>query len=219
MFVRDFMTRDLVTLREDDKAGPALQLLREQGLRRAPVVDEAGRPVGLVSDRRLLEALSVPVRRGQLQPHDKPAPSLLVRDIMTRDVITVPPNMPMETAGVLMATRRVGSLVVVEHEQAVGIITETDMARVSLLLMIGKEPGLRVTMRAPAFPGILADVTTALAREGGNIVSLGSMSLKDGVLITLKVANLTRDDIEEIVEELPVEDVHILAIQNHPSEP
>lgn len=210
MFVKDFMTRELITVRDDEKAGPALQLLREQGLRRAPVVDTEGRVVGLVSDRRLLEALAVPVRRGQAPPSGGEPPSLIVRDIMTPHVITVPPDMPMETAGVLMATRRVGSLVVVEGDKPVGIITETDMARVSLLLMIGKEHGLRVTMRAPAFPGILADITTALAREGGNIVSLGSMSLEDGMLITLKVANLTRADIEEIVEELPVDEVHIL---------
>lgn len=212
MFVKDFMTRELITVRDDEKAGPALQLLREQGLRRAPVVDAEGRVVGLVSDRRLLEALAVPVRRGQAPPSGGEPPSLIVRDIMTPHVITVPPDMPMETAGVLMATRRVGSLVVVEGDKPVGIITETDMARVSLLLMIGKEHGLRVTMRAPAFPGILADITTALAREGGNIVSLGSMSLDDGVLVTLKVANLTRADIEEIVEELPVDEVHILEI-------
>lgn len=210
MFVRDFMTRELVALREDDKAGPALQLLREQGLRRAPVLDAAGKVIGLVSDRRLLEALAVPVRRGKSQPSDHPAPSLFVRDIMAPEVIAVPPDMPMEAAGVLMATHRVGSLIVVADGQPVGIITETDMARISLLLMMGQEHGLRVTMRAPAFPGILADVTTALAREGGNIVSLGSMSLEDGVLITLKVANLTRNDIEEIVEELPVDEVHIL---------
>ena len=212
MFVKDFMTRDLVTVHADDKAGPALQLLREQGLRRAPVVDAAGDVVGLVSDRRLLEALAVPVRRGTGQHNGETPPSLVVRDIMTRKVITVPPDMPMETAGVLMATRRVGSLVVVDDGQAVGIITETDMSRVSLLLMIGKEPGMRVTMRAPAFPGILADVTSALSRAGGNIVSLGSMSLDDGVLITLKVADLNRGDIEAIVEELPVDDVHILAM-------
>jgi uncharacterized protein with ACT and thioredoxin-like domain len=86
------------------------------------------------------------------------------------------------------------------------------MARVSLLLMMGKEHGMRVTMRAPAFPGILADVTSALSRAGGNIVSLGSMSLADGMLITLKVANLNRGDIEAIVEELPVDEVHILAM-------
>lgn len=210
MFVKDFMTRDLVTVQAGEKAGPALQLLREQGLRRAPVVDVAGEIVGLVSDRRLLEALSVPVRRGK---HNGEAPpSLVVRDIMTSDVITVPPTMPMEEAGVLMATRRVGSLVVVEDGHAVGIITETDMARVSLLLMMGKERGMRVTMRAPAFPGILADVTSALSRAGGNIVSLGSMSLADGMLITLKVADLNRGDIEAIVDELPVDEVHILTM-------
>jgi acetoin utilization protein AcuB len=212
MFVKDFMTRDLVTVPADEKAGSALQLLREQGLRRAPVVDTAGDVVGLVSDRRLLEALAVPVRRGQSQKAGEAPPSLLVRDIMTHNVITVSPDMPMEAAGVLMATRRVGSLVVVEDGHAVGIITETDMSRVSLLLMIGKEPGMRVTMRAPAFPGILADVTSALSRAGGNIVSLGSMSLDDGMLITLKVADLNRGDIESIVEELPVDDVHILAM-------
>jgi len=86
------------------------------------------------------------------------------------------------------------------------------MSRVSLLLMIGKDPGMRVTMRAPAFPGILADVTSALSRAGGHIVSLGSMSLDEGMLITLKVADLNRGDIEAIVEELPVDEVHILAI-------
>jgi acetoin utilization protein AcuB len=210
MFVKDFMTRDLVCVGIDIKAGSALQMLREQGLRRVPVIDGAGQVVGLVSDRRLLEALAVPVRRGRRQ--DLAAPSLIVRDIMTSNVITVPPDMPMEEAGILMASRRVGSLVVVEDGHAVGIITETDMARVSLLLMMGKEHGMRVTMRAPAFPGILADVTSALARAGGNIVSLGSMSLAEGVLITLKVADLNRGDIEAIVAELPVDEVHILAM-------
>ncbi len=210
MFVKDFMTRDLVCVGIDIKAGSALQMLREQGLRRVPVIDGAGQVVGLVSDRRLLEALAVPVRRGRRQ--DLAAPSLIVRDIMTSNVITVPPDMPMEEAGILMASRRVGSLVVVEDGHAVGIITETDMARVSLLLMMGKEHGMRVTMRAPAFPGILADATSALARAGGNIVSLGSMSLAEGVLITLKVADLNRGDIEAIVAELPVDEVHILAM-------
>lgn len=212
MFVKDFMTRNLVTVQADDKAGPALQMLREQGLRRAPVVDGAGQVIGLVSDRRLLEALSVPVRRGKAQRGGDAPPSLVVRDIMTADVITVPLDMPMEEAGVLMATRRVGSLVVVDNGHAIGIITETDMARVSLLLLMGKEHGMRVTMRAPAFPGILADVTSALSRAGGNIVSLGSMSLGDGVLITVKVADLNRGDIEAIVDELPVDEVHILAM-------
>ena len=211
MFVKDFMTRNVVTVHADEKAGPALQLLREQGLRRAPVVDENGAPLGLVSDRRLLEALSVPVRRGQVNAKEH-APSLIVRDIMTRDVVTAPPDLPMETAGVLMASHRVGSLLVVEEGRVVGIITETDMARISLLLLMGNEHGIRVTMRAPAFPGMLADVTTAIARAGGNIVSLGSMSLGEGVLITLKVSDLTEADIEAIAEELPVDEVHVLRV-------
>lgn len=212
MFVKDFMTRDLITVPGDAKAGPALQLLREQGLRRAPVVNASGAVIGLISDRRLLEALAVPVRRSQQQPAPHSAPSLLVRDLMNPRVVIVPPDMPMETAGGLMAVQRVGSLIVADQERPIGIITETDMARISLLLMIGREHGLRVTLRAPAFPGMLADVTTALARAGGNIISLGSMSLGDDTMITVKVSGLTEDDIAAITEELPVTEVHVLRV-------
>ncbi|MFN2169647.1 MAG: CBS domain-containing protein, partial [Anaerolineae bacterium] len=65
MFVKHFMTKDVIVAREDDEAGIVLQRMRHEGVRRMPVLDADGLLVGLISDRKLLEVLAIPVRRGQ----------------------------------------------------------------------------------------------------------------------------------------------------------
>ena len=52
MFVKNFMTREIITVDAEEKAGSALQLMREQGLRRMPVVSAGGEIVGMITDRR-----------------------------------------------------------------------------------------------------------------------------------------------------------------------
>lgn len=209
MFVKDFMTRNLVTAQEDEKAGAVLQRMREEGLRRLPVLGSQGELTGIITDRRLLEVLTVPVRRGEFRRQVEIPPALIVGQIMNRNLLTISPEAPLEEAALLMAENRVGSLVVVEDNRAVGIITETDLFRVFLRLLIGEEPGLRVTFRAPAFRGILADITTELARAGGNLLSLGNLTQEENLLISFKVADLSRQEVEDILSELPVEDAHI----------
>lgn len=213
MFVGDFMTRELVTIHVDEKAGQALQRMREEGLRRLPVLNDEGRLVGIITDRRLLQALAVPVRRGQLRRAAQTPPTLRVGDIMNQKCLTTSPDSTLEDAAILMVSNRVGSLVVLEADKPVGIITETDMFRVFIELLIGDEPGLRVTGRAPAFPGILSDVTTALARAGGNLLSLGNVTDEEGFFFSCKVANLTEQDVRDVLGELPVEIMDIREIK------
>jgi acetoin utilization protein AcuB len=191
MLVKNFMTRSVLTLHQEEKAGPALQKMREEGLRRMPVLDDQGHLVGMVSDRRLLQALAVPVRRGEFRRRVEVPPPLQVKDIMNREVATTRADTPLEEAAAVMADRRIGSLVVMEGDRPVGIITETDMFRVFMHLLVGEEEGLRVTLRAPAFRGILSDIVTGLARAGGNLLTLGTVTDEDGLVIALKVADLT----------------------------
>lgn len=209
MFVKDFMSRDLITASAEERAGPVLQRMREEGLRRLPVLNREGRLVGIVTDRRLLQALTVPTRRGRERPGDQPQSALTVAALMNPHPVTVPPDTPLEVAASIMAEQRIGSLVVMEGERPVGIITETDMFRVFLRLLISEEPGLRVTARAPAFRGILADIATELARAGGYLLSLGTLKEDDSFLVAFKVADVTRADLEDILRELPLEDIDI----------
>lgn len=209
MFVGNFMTRTLITAREDERAGPALQRMREEGVRRMPVLNSEGELTGIVTDQRLLRALAVPTRRGQQRKAVQESPKLTVADVMNRERFTTSPDTPLETAAALMAEHRIGSLVVMDKGQPVGIITETDMFRVFLRLLIGDEPGLRVTVRAPSFTGILSDVTAALGRAGGRLLSLGTLNEGDDLVISFKVADLTRQDLEDLLNELPVTEIDI----------
>ena len=77
--VSDFMTKDLVTVRESDDLALAESLLRLSGIRHLPVVKE-GRLVGLVTQRDVL-------RSGQSGRSG--ARTLAVSEIMTRDLTTV----------------------------------------------------------------------------------------------------------------------------------
>lgn len=209
MFVRDFMTRELVSASVDDQAGAALQRMREQGLRRMPVLDAAGKLAGMISDRRLLQALAVPTRRGEFRRSVQTPPPLTVGALMSREVVTTSPDVPLEEAATMMVFNRIGSIVVMEGENPVGIITETDMFRIFLRLLGGEERGLRATLRAPAFRGIQADILTDIARAGGHLVSLGNLTDEDSVLMAFKVVDLTADDLEAILSELPVDELDI----------
>lgn len=209
MFVRDFMTRDLIAASVDDPAGATLQRMRDEGLRRMPVMDAGGKLVGMISDRRLLQALAVPTRRGEFRRSVAKPPDLTVGALMNPKVVTTSPDVPLEQAATMMVYNRIGSIVVMEEGAPVGIITETDMFRIFLRLLGGEERGLRVTLRAPAFRGIQADILTDIARAGGSLISLGNLTDADSVLMAFKVIDLNVEDMEAIMEELPVDDLDI----------
>jgi acetoin utilization protein AcuB len=90
---------------------------------------------------------------------------------MTREVVTVPPDCPLEEAATLMVEHKIGSLPVVEEEQLVGIITETDMFKQFASVLGGGSDSLRLTVQIPDTPGRLAELASRIARVNGNISS------------------------------------------------
>jgi CBS domain-containing membrane protein len=118
--VADFMTKDLVTVRESDDLALAESLLRLGGIRHLPVVN-GGRLVGLLTHRDVL-------RSGQ---SGRPsARTLLVSEIMTRELTTVRPGMGLSQAARLMLERKFGCLPVCDEQgRLVGIVTEADFVR------------------------------------------------------------------------------------------
>jgi len=118
--VGDFMTKDLVTVRETDDLALAESLLKLGGIRHLPVVRER-RLVGILTQRDVL-------RSGQW---GKPAArELPVGDVMTREPTSVLPTMGLAQAARLMLERKFGCLPVCEGDGTlVGIVTEADFVR------------------------------------------------------------------------------------------
>ncbi len=116
--VGDFMTRELVTLKETDDLALAEQILRLGGIRHLPVVRDH-KLVGLLTHRDLLRAFATRSAR------NTPA-----RDVMTREPVTVRPTTSLVHAARIMLANKYGCLPVCdEGAKLVGIITESDFVR------------------------------------------------------------------------------------------
>jgi acetoin utilization protein AcuB len=118
---------------------------------------------------------------------------------MSKKVITVSRDTPIEEAARIMADKKIGGLPVVDSDRVVGMITETDLFKVFLELMGARDKGVRVTATIEDKPGELAKITKAVANAGGNFVSFGFFAGEDAStkILTFKVDGMKKEDIRQ----------------------
>ena len=129
MSVRDRMSRRVLTVRPEARLSAAAQLMRTRQIRHLPVVDRAGRLVGMVTARDLRQALFAPAVQAETEDVLGLLETLVVGDVMTRGVLRVRAATSIRDAARLMRERKLGALPVVEGERLIGLLTETDVLR------------------------------------------------------------------------------------------
>jgi acetoin utilization protein AcuB len=179
MLVRECMTPNPVTIAPGTSVPDALRLMRERKVRRLPVLDGHSKLVGIVSDKDLLHASPSPATTLAVWEIPELLAKLKVEKVMTREVITVPGETPLEEAARIMADHSIGGLPVMQGQTIVGIITETDLFKVLLQLLGGRRPGVRVAVSVSGAKGTLARITGAIFGVGGDIVGLGVSEVAD----------------------------------------
>jgi acetoin utilization protein AcuB len=192
MLVKERMSHPVLTIHPDLSLQEALKLMREEHIRRFPVVDNHGRLVGIVSERDLLHAAPSDVTSLSIWEINYLLSKITVKKVMTRDVITIPEDTPLEEAARLMADHKIGGLPVVRAGELVGIVTETDLFKIFLEMLGGRETGVRIAVLVPNEPGELTKLTKTIFEAGGNIVALGTFpgdSSKNRE-VTIKVAGV-----------------------------
>ncbi len=148
MFVRSYMTVDPVSVSPDDNFHQAMHTLRKRGVRHLPVL-EKGRLVGIVVEKDLLTNQPSPATTLSLYEIYSLLETLRVRQIMSRPVITVEGDCPLEEAARIMVEHKISCLPVMDGEKLVGIITETDVFKALVEVLGGEEQGLRFVLRVP----------------------------------------------------------------------
>ena len=114
----DVMSRDLLTVAPKNTLGEAAEKMAGRGVGAVLVMD-AGRLVGILTERDLLAAVAARVQMSEAR----------VREWMTEKPLTVPETTPIERAASIMVTRGFRHLPIVEGERTIGIVSLRDLVR------------------------------------------------------------------------------------------
>jgi acetoin utilization protein AcuB len=201
MLIGERMTHPVITFSPDLPIAEALSFMRKEHIQRAPVI-QGGKLIGIVSKEDLLNASPSPATSLSMFEMTYLLSKITIKDVMSRDVLTVSEDMPIEEGARIMADNKIGGLPVMRGDQVVGIITETDLFKIFLELMGAREKGVRVTVLIANISGKLASLAEAVASKGGNFIAFGSFLGDDpsNRELTFKVTGLSEGEVRELIE-------------------
>jgi len=137
--VRDVMTPEVATLRQNEKLSIADDVMTLGRVRHLPVVDDddRARVVGIVTRHDLFRGSLARALGYGAVAQQKLLGLLAVKEVMTPNPITIAPDAPLSEAARIMLERKVGCLPVVEAGKLVGILTESDFVAMALRSLPG----------------------------------------------------------------------------------
>jgi acetoin utilization protein AcuB len=172
MLVKDWMTREVITVEEDVSIMKASKLMKDKGFQHLPVVRQ-GRLTGIVSDRDLKEAH--PSKATTLDIHELYylLDKLQVKKVMSKNPHTVSGNETTDKAAALMLKHDISALPVVDPKGDLqGIITKGDVFRAMVSVSGIYQAPLQLCVEIEDRPGSIRKVTDVIRAHGGRIVSI-----------------------------------------------
>ncbi|WP_456472533.1 CBS domain-containing protein [Methanocaldococcus sp.] len=130
--VKKVMTRHVITINENDTIGKARALMRDNNIGRLIVVDDNGKPVGIVTETDILTKVLKPKRRmraGDLKGEKIPRMGQPVKMIMSSPLITLDYDASVADAARLMREYDIRGVPIVKGNMLKGIITRSDIAK------------------------------------------------------------------------------------------
>lgn len=179
MKVREIMKAPVISASPDLPVEEAFEILKKRGIRHLPVIDDEERLVGIVSDKDLRQALVPAERIDEKKRYFYFKNLVFIKDVMTKDPISIRPDTDIEQAAYIMYTKKIGSLIVLENRRIVGILTSSDF----LLLLIGilgmiKE-GLSFTLEENDKGQALTTTLGTVSNLGGQVLSVAVKGLEN----------------------------------------
>ncbi|MCZ7627144.1 MAG: CBS and ACT domain-containing protein [Candidatus Methylomirabilis sp.] len=196
------MRRSLVSIAQSDTLDHAMTTLKRFNIRHLPVV-KGDRIVGIVSDRDVKKAAPSPFDYPTAEEFRAFTSAVAVKEIMTKEVVTVTPLTPIEEAASLMSERRIGALPVVQEGRLVGMLTETDVLGVMTEMMGATQTASRVEIEIPASAGTLTDVIGIVENQQVEIASLVTLPCREGArrLVILRLRTINPDPVVRALEQ------------------
>lgn len=187
MLAKELMTTDVITVRSDASIKDVAQILLSHRISALPVTDDDGNLIGIVSEGDLLrrsetgterkhswwlDMLASPEERAReyIKTH-----ATLVRDVMTKKLITVKEDTPISDIATVLEERRIKRVPVVRDGHVVGIVSRADLLR-------GLATAKLEQTTAPGDDAMRAAVVKRLRDEAGVRDWLLNVTVSDGVV-------------------------------------
>ena len=205
MLVTNWMSKNIITVDENDSMQDAMKLLKEHDIRMLPVVKK-GKLVGIVTDRDLKRASASDATTLEIHELFYLLTRIKVKNLMTKEVITVPPDFTVEeTALVLQKNKISGAPVVDSKGELVGTITQTDLFSVLISLTGVAKGGIQFGLQVEDRPGSIKEVADIIRMYGGRMVSI--LSSYDAVpqyyrKVYIRMRSIERSELQKLIQEL-----------------
>jgi acetoin utilization protein AcuB len=205
MLVKNWMSKDVVTIDEDDSMQRATKLMKEKSIRMLPVLKK-GKLVGVVTDRDLKRSSASDATTLDVHELLYLVSQIKVKDIMTEDPITVLPNFTVEETAELLLNHKISGVPVMDQKgDLVGIITQADVFRVLISLTGIGTRGIQFACQIEDRPGTIQEVADIIRKYGGRMVSI--LTSYEGLSagyrkVYIRMHSIDRLRLQELKEEL-----------------
>lgn len=158
MLVKYWMSKNLITAKATDSVIKAIIMLKDHNISHLPVM-EKGNLLGIITSWDIRQVLI-------------PSDTLKVKNIMTRDPVTVPLDYTVGEAAEILLKHNISGVPVVDSQGNVaGIITKGDLFKVLVPLTGGGEKGVQFALRLTDRRGAVKEITDMIRENGGRLMS------------------------------------------------
>jgi len=206
MIIKDWMTKDVITVDPETSMMRAAKLMKEKGIRRLPVVDEKGKVVGMLSDRDVKEAS--PSKATTLDVHELYylLSEIKVKNIMSPNPLTILDTDTVVKCAAIMHDKKISGLPVLnEQGELVGIMTQNEVYRVLLSITGIYHGGIQIGLKLPDQRGTLKEVLDCLRGHKARVISILTSydKVEEGYRqVFLRVMDMEKSVLNELKKEL-----------------
>jgi acetoin utilization protein AcuB len=201
MYMSDVMTTNVFTIPSNTSLAEARRVMEAHHLRRLPVVDR-GILVGIVTRDQLDRVGPSQVSSFNIHDLTRLLNKVTVKDVMTKNPITVSPDATVEEGVTLAQEKKIGALLVVDNSRLVGIATTNDFFYKILnpILGIGK-PGSRLIVKNCGGTKHIEKIIATINRLGLEVETMFMLPVPERDQHNF-VIHLTSEDPVLLMEEL-----------------
>ena len=172
MLVENWMDKSVITVNANDSMLDAINLLKQNDIRMLPVMKK-DKLVGIITDRDLKRASASDATTLEVHELLFLLSKIKAEEIMSKDPITVPPDLTVEETAEILLMNKISGVPVVDHDgQIIGSITQAELFKVLVSMTGLSKRGCVFAFQLKDQPGSIKEVTDIIRKYNGRMVSI-----------------------------------------------